>query len=372
MRGLIYISSIPWGYSWHRQQETATWLSRHGYRVLFVEPTRYAGPAVSIETRSDTLSVLSVRGFRYERCLATVNRLNARRATRAIERVAASLGMGEDTVVLFDRVHGVDVDALMRDHPCAYDLIDEITAFGRWKNERMLLGIERRVFLGAGAVFTSSHLLGERKRARYGDRAVLFVPNGVDASRFADGEDDGRRRRSGGKPIAGFIGTLSARSLDMGVVRALASCEDFETVLIGPADDPRLAEEVRGCGAMVLPAVAGAEVPAVLAGFDVGIIPYVVDSEGMDYVFPRKACEYLAAGLPVVSTPLPECAVFGDHVSIAEDPGSFVGHVRRAIELAGPETRRRQRAFVRQFDNQVLFERMNDALTGLSREGEGR
>lgn len=154
----------------------------------------------------------------------------------------------------------------------------------------------------------------------------------------------------------------------MGVVRALAGCADFETVLIGPADDERTVEQLKGCGATVLPAVSGAEVPAVLAGFDVGIIPYTVNSEGMDYVFPRKACEYLAAGLPVVSTPLPECAVFGDHVSIAGDPGSFVERVRRALELAGPETRRRQRAFVERFDNQVLFEQMSDALKGLSRE----
>src|SRR5690606_13415752 len=58
------------------------------------------------------------------------------------------------------------------------------------------------------------------------------------------------------------------------------------------------------------------ELPAYCKGFDVGFIPYRVE-ERMQFVNPLKLREYLSAGLPVVSTPIPEVARYRDTCRIA-------------------------------------------------------
>ncbi len=50
-----------------------------------------------------------------------------------------------------------------------------------------------------------------------------------------------------------------------------------------------------------------AQLPAVLRAADAGLIPYARNAL-TESVFPMKVYEYLAAGLPVVATPLPALA----------------------------------------------------------------
>jgi len=72
-----------------------------------------------------------------------------------------------------------------------------------------------------------------------------------------------------------------------------------------------------------------AELPRYVRGFDVGLIPFTVTPLTLA-ASPTKLFEYLASGLPVVSTPLPEAQRFGDVVAIAE-PMEFEDAVSRAL-----------------------------------------
>ena len=66
------------------------------------------------------------------------------------------------------------------------------------------------------------------------------------------------------------------------------------------------------------------DLPAVMAGFDVALMPFALN-EATRAISPTKTLEYLAAGLPVVSTPVPDViADFGGVVHIAAEPGEFV------------------------------------------------
>jgi len=79
----------------------------------------------------------------------------------------------------------------------------------------------------------------------------------------------------------------------------------------------------------------GERSPDTIAGyvraFDVGVIPFVVDdlTEG---VSPLKMYEYLAAGVPVVATPLPACV---EHplVATAATVASFEDALTAAVAL---------------------------------------
>jgi hypothetical protein len=77
-----------------------------------------------------------------------------------------------------------------------------------------------------------------------------------------------------------------------------------------------------------------AQLPDYARGLDVGMIPFRVN-DLTRAVNPIKLREYLSAGLPVVSTPLPEVERYRQLVGIARDADEFVLACSRAMARAG-------------------------------------
>jgi hypothetical protein len=69
------------------------------------------------------------------------------------------------------------------------------------------------------------------------------------------------------------------------------------------------------------------------------MIPYRID-ERMTFVNPLKLREYLSAGVPVVSTPVPEVVRYSHMCRIAATPEAFVAAVDAALAEATPAARR--------------------------------
>ncbi len=80
------------------------------------------------------------------------------------------------------------------------------------------------------------------------------------------------------------------------------------------------------------------DVPRLLGEADVGVIPYKIN-EFTKGVFPTKTFEYLAAGLPVVSTSLPELIQYKDKIQLADTPHEFAKMVKRVsvLKKSGPD-----------------------------------
>ena len=81
-----------------------------------------------------------------------------------------------------------------------------------------------------------------------------------------------------------------------------------------------------------------ASLPGYCKGFDVAIIPFPVNEVTLN-ANPLKAREYLAAGLPVVSTAIPEVEVLGQCL-IGRTQEEFVSRIREALLSAGPSATR--------------------------------
>lgn len=77
-----------------------------------------------------------------------------------------------------------------------------------------------------------------------------------------------------------------------------------------------------------------AELPAYAKGFDVALLPFRLNELTLN-ASPLKVREYLAAGLPVVSTPIPEVEILGQ-CRIAGDMDAFELAIRDALEDPGP------------------------------------
>jgi glycosyltransferase involved in cell wall biosynthesis len=88
------------------------------------------------------------------------------------------------------------------------------------------------------------------------------------------------------------------------------------------------------------------ELPAYCKGFDVGLIPFRIN-ELTRNVNPIKLREYLSAGLPVVSTRLPECAQYPEWCTVADTREQFLAACETALTEGSPEARRQRSDLMR-------------------------
>ncbi|WP_094570274.1 glycosyltransferase [Mucilaginibacter xinganensis] len=104
------------------------------------------------------------------------------------------------------------------------------------------------------------------------------------------------------KPIIGYFGAIERR-IDYDMMQALFKTNrDKSFVMIGPIDRYYIKEEEYNAPNLYLPGpVPYEEMPAVLKGFDVAIIPFKKDEVSSD-IFPLKLFEYLGSGRPIVAT----------------------------------------------------------------------
>ena len=360
-RDIVFISSIRWDFSWHRQQEIMSMLSDRGFRVLFVQPSknRQIGEEMPQEVRKNVWLV-TPKGLPYERCLATVHWFNARLADACIKKAMNILDFS-DPIIWFDRIHGVLSGKYLKQYRTVYDLIDEILAFGRLRNNKLLIGLENRVLRNTDLLISSSNTLLERKLNQSGRNGKnLFVPNGVDTRRFTN-TNQSVLRDNDHKPIIGFVGDIAKRSINYQLVEAVAEMNpEWNFVFVGPGDS--IKEHLRAHGIIVKDAVNGDAIPGVIADFSVGIIPYQHNSRDMDYVFPRKALEYLAAGKPVVSTDMLELRGMQPHVTIADNPKDFSRCIELALTMLLNDDIEKRRRFAQQFDWDVLLKKVIDGI----------
>ncbi|MBV9891856.1 MAG: glycosyltransferase, partial [Rhizobacter sp.] len=105
--------------------------------------------------------------------------------------------------------------------------------------------------------------------------------------------------------------------------------------------------------------------PQLVAGWDVCLMPFAIN-ESTEFISPTKTLEYMAAGKPIVSTPIHDVrAMFGDLVTIAADTNAFVAGCRAALaESVDARAAREQRmlARVREHSWDAAAAKVRDAL----------
>jgi glycosyltransferase involved in cell wall biosynthesis len=216
-----------------------------------------------------------------------------------------------------------------------YHCVDEYSAFSGVSRET-IVRMERDLVRRADLVLTSSErLCAERIEINPNTR---FVTHGVDLGHFGRALDPRLETpadlRDLPRPVIGFFGLL-ADWVDLDLVRAIAMARPrWSFVLVG--------REATGLGAVrglpnvhLLGQKPYALLPAYCRGFDVGIIPFRTSDLTLR-ANPLKLREYLAAGLPVVSAPLPEVARYRPFVHLAEGATGFTRAVTAALGERSP------------------------------------
>jgi glycosyltransferase involved in cell wall biosynthesis len=227
-----------------------------------------------------------------------------------------------------------------------YYCVDEYTQFKGF-NRKAIIQSETELLNRADlAIVTSQALLESKCRIR---PDAALVRHGVDYEHFAAAwqkdlespQDVAAIER----PIFGFFGLIH-HWIDRRLIAEVAErLPEYAFVLIGDcrADVSRLEAlpNVHLLGRRPYETL-----PAYCRAFTAGLLPFVEDRM-THCVNPIKMCEYLAAGLPVVSTPLPEAGLFEGPIRIAASPDAFVEACRTIVAETSaakvPERRRQAR-----------------------------
>ncbi|MEO8348785.1 MAG: glycosyltransferase, partial [Acidobacteriota bacterium] len=246
-----------------------------------------------------------------------------------------------------------------------YDVIDHPDVFPH--PARTLRRNHERAMEQADAVFAVSHPLLEGTRRLRPDS--VYLPNGVEFARFTAPPDptvvpeEITRARARGRPAAGYVGAL-ARWVDSDLLAALAELRpDWDFFVVGEALDGSFDrfEAAHPSNLHLLGQRPYGTIPSILSAFDVGLIPFRLDPAGAN-ASPIKLYEYLAAGLPVLATPIPECELLPE-VEVASSAAGFSDLLDRARATRRSEEFRR-RARDRALEND-WSERARTALASL-------
>jgi glycosyltransferase involved in cell wall biosynthesis len=201
-----------------------------------------------------------------------------------------------------------------------YYVTDDFTQFSGHPAKR-IDKMESCLIDKCDVVIASARGLADKK-FRNG-KNITVVRHGVDHGHFAQALSLSRRDwpadiKEIKHPIIGFYGEINDW-LDLNMlVEAARMRPEWSFVLLG-----RIAVEVGNIRFLIgLPNVyylgqkKFSELPAYCAAFDVALVPMKINELTLS-VNPLKLREYLAAGVPVVSTPLPEVLAYGDVVKFA-------------------------------------------------------
>ncbi|HEX8415091.1 MAG TPA: glycosyltransferase family 1 protein [Sphingomicrobium sp.] len=297
---LLVFSHLRWDFVFQRPQHLLTRAAR-SFDVLFWEEVIWIDggtPRVELSSRPGGITV----------ALPHVPRAMSAERTDAAQRQLLDQALAERQaqrrpfIAWFYTPMALTFAAHLRPDATIYDCMDELSAFRG--APAAMLDMEALLLARADLVFTGGRSLYEAKRGRHGQ--LHCFASSIDAGHFgrariaqpAPGDQAGIPR-----PRLGFFGVIDER-LDLPLIKALADARpDWQLVMIGPVVKIDPAALPQRANIHWLGAKVYAELPGYLAGWDVGFMPFALN-ESTRFISPTKTPEFLAAGLPLVSTPI--------------------------------------------------------------------
>jgi glycosyltransferase involved in cell wall biosynthesis len=334
---LVVICHLRWAWVWQRPQHLvsrfAGWRAASGARTWFVEEPRVEN------VESPQLRTQDVDGItRVWLALPPHPELpdNLGFDARGAELYGdllldlfARAGRPLRPDVLLYTPLALDAARTLNPDVLAYDVMDDLAAF-RNAAEGLRLA-QRRLLAAADVVFAGGRSLHESVR-RQGARGAHLFPSGVDCRHYATSREQRVRRAADARPVAGYVGVIDER-IDLSLIAGLADeLPDWTVRIVGPVAkiDP---ESLPQRPNIEYPGMAEyAELPRIMAEFDVAIMPFALN-EATRSISPTKTLEYLAAGLPVVSTRVADVvADYSGIVCLSDSAAQFAAACRSVVD----------------------------------------
>jgi glycosyltransferase involved in cell wall biosynthesis len=223
-----------------------------------------------------------------------------------------------------------------------YYCTDEWSQFDSVDGARMS-ELEGELCRKADLVFTTSRTLLEKKKPL--NPETHLASHGVDHAHFAAALDErtpvAEDMKGRARPVLGFFGLIESW-IDVDLFAYLAEKRPAWTIAIVGKSKVDVSKLERYPNVVMTGRKPYEELPRYCKGWDVALCPFVLN-ELTRNVNPIKLREYLSAGLPVVSTGIPEMLHYPDWCYIANEPAAFLAACERALAEDSP-ARRRERS----------------------------
>jgi UDP-galactopyranose mutase len=226
-----------------------------------------------------------------------------------------------------------------------YDCMDELSLFLGAPPE--LLSHEAALLQRADVMFTGGPSLFRAKQSRHDN--VHCFPSSVDAAHFRQARHgefvepglEAEDQASIPHPKLGFYGVIDER-LDLPLIDAVAAGRpEWQIVLVGPVVKIDPATLPRRANIHYFGQRSYDELPSYLAGWDVGLLPFA-RNDSTRFISPTKTLEYMAAEIPIVSTPITDVAEpYGDIVYLGGTADEFLAACDSALTSSTGERDRR-------------------------------
>ncbi|BCU54406.1 glycosyltransferase [Enterobacter kobei] len=327
MKRIYVFSHLRWDFVFQRPQHLMTRLAEH-YAIFFIEEPVFSAdePALTLSQPAPNVTVVKphtpspVSGFHDGQI-------------EYMQSLLAEITEDDETpIVWFYTPMALPLLKVFSPALVVYDCMDELAAFE--KAPRQLLQRESALLSRADIVFTGGPSLYAAKAGRHHN--VHCFTSSVDAVHFEQALDRANHhplQESIPHPRLGFCGVIDER-MDLGMISALADAHpDWQLVMVGPVVkiDPATLpqrDNIHYLGMQPYQAL-----PHFLAGWDVCLMPFALNAS-TQFISPTKVLEYMAAQLPVVSTPITDVEKpYGHVVAIARTPEEYVRACEAALEM---------------------------------------
>ena len=332
---LLCFSHLRWNFVTQRPQHLLTQAAQHRRVFYWEEPVWHA--EVSLEEQTKSGSFLEVRHEATSVWIVTPHLCHGS-DSNIEQRTLLNTFIEQNHVSQFVSWYYTPMSlAFSRDlHADAvvYDCMDQLSHFqdapkDLVEREKELLGL-------ADVVFTGGLSLFEEKRDQHSN--VHLFPSSVDVAHFALAKTmlgaDAADQAAISEPRIGFYGVLDER-FDLQLLQTLASLRpNLHFVILGPIAKINPESLPISSNIHYLGSKRYEDLPIYLSGWGVAILPFAMNASTL-FISPTKTPEYLAAGCPVVSTPVRDVVrEYGEKglVQIAATAEDFAVALDRALE----------------------------------------
>jgi glycosyltransferase involved in cell wall biosynthesis len=356
---IVCFSHLRWDFVYQRPQHLLARFARK-HEVLFIEePIYHEGDAEFVTTEKREGVVVAVPHLPNGTDAAETDRLMKKLVSELLDdrRVENFVSWYYTPMMLAWSEH-------LESRAVVYDCMDELSAFKNAPAE--LHTREAELFAMADLVFTGGRSLFEVKRDQH--EAVYCFPSSIDVQHFAKaraGVEEPADQKEIAKPRIGFFGVIDERS-DIELLSSMAALRpDWQFLMIGPVVKIDEADLPRSANIHYLGGKSYDELPGYIGGWDVAMMPFAIN-ESTRFISPTKTPEYLAAGRPVVSTPIRDVVrPYGEAglVKIAGTAEEFVTAIEEALAEDSEERQKKADEFLDTMSWDKTYEAMSELIS---------
>lgn len=356
---LVVLSHLRWVWVWQRPQHLVSRfaaLRGDGARTYFVEEpivSEVTEPTVRSEEVAEGITRVWLELPEGPQYLG-FDTLAAENYGELLQRLFDSHARPARPDVLLYTPLALDTARSLSPRLLGYDVMDDLASFHDAPIGLKLA--QRRTLAAADVVFAGGRTLHRSISQQYSGTVHLF-PSGVETGHYAASRSLRDSRDRAGK-VAGYVGVIDER-LDLDLIGELAAnLPDWTIKIVGPVTkiDP---DSLPKAPNILYPGMAPyQELPAIMADFDVALMPFALN-EATRSISPTKTLEYLAAGLPVVSTRVPDVVTdYAEVVHFADAAEEFAEACEKVVRHSSEERDKRVEPIQTRHDWNVIASAM--------------